>query len=83
MPVQFALAHLTVLGSDPLDQIEMAADAGYDYVGIRTTAVAADERVTSLIADRLFSIRTGLEASTGTPGSTAPDGSRTTPAIEA
>ena len=52
MTVQFSLAHLTVLGSDPLDQIEMAADAGYDYVGIRTTAVAAGERVTSLIADR-------------------------------
>ena len=37
----------------------------------------------SLTADRVFSISAGLEASTVTPGSTAPDVSRTKPAIDA
>src|SRR5918995_6157780 len=37
----------------------------------------------SVTAVRTFSISTGLAASTMTPGSTAPDESRTTPAIEA
>lgn len=52
MTVQFSLAHLTVLGSAPLEQIEMAAEAGYDYVGIRSAAVAAGEQVASLVGDR-------------------------------
>src|SRR5262245_10826990 len=37
----------------------------------------------SVTADRTFSIRTGLEASTVTPGRIAPDASWTTPVIEA
>ena len=37
--------------------------------------------VASLMTDRTFSIRTGLAASTVTPGSTAPDTSLTTPVI--
>jgi sugar phosphate isomerase/epimerase len=48
---QFSLAHLTVLGVSPLDQIDIAAEAGYDFVGLRTTAVAAGERVASLVGD--------------------------------
>src|SRR5688572_18503898 len=39
--------------------------------------------VPSLVAERTFSIRAGLEASTITPGSTAPESSRTTPASDA
>src|SRR5918993_366953 len=37
----------------------------------------------SVSAVRTFSISTGLEASTVTPGRTAPDESRTTPAMDA
>src|SRR5688500_4880979 len=37
--------------------------------------------VSSLTTERTFSIRTGLAASTVTPGSTAPDASLTTPAM--
>jgi sugar phosphate isomerase/epimerase len=48
---QFSLAHLTVLGVSPLDQIDIAAEAGYDFVGLRATAVAAGERVVSLVGD--------------------------------
>jgi sugar phosphate isomerase/epimerase len=48
---QFSLAHLTVLGVSPLDQIDIAAEAGYDFVGLRTTAVADGERVVSLVGD--------------------------------
>ena len=40
MTVKFSLAHLTVLGTTPLDLIQIAADAGYDYASIRMTAVA-------------------------------------------
>ncbi len=39
--------------------------------------------VPSVVTDRTFSIRTALEASTVTPGRTAPDESLTVPAIEA
>ena len=39
--------------------------------------------VPSVVALRTFSMRTGLAASTVTPGSTAPDASRTTPAMVA
>jgi hypothetical protein len=37
----------------------------------------------SVTAERTFSINAGLEASTVTPGNTAPDVSLTTPAIDA
>jgi sugar phosphate isomerase/epimerase len=48
----FSLAHLTVLGSAPLEQIEIAAEAGYDFASLRTTPVAPDERVVALAGDR-------------------------------
>ncbi len=48
---QFSLAHLTVLGVSPLDQIDIATEAGYDFVGLRTTQVAAGEQVASLVGD--------------------------------
>ena len=51
MTVQFSLAHLTVLGTTPLDLIQIAADAGYDYASIRMTPVADGEHVTPLAGD--------------------------------
>lgn len=36
MPRQFSLAYLTTPGVDPLEQIEIASQAGYDYVSLRT-----------------------------------------------
>jgi sugar phosphate isomerase/epimerase len=51
MTLEFSLAHLTVLGATPLEQIELAAGAGYDYVSIRTTPVAPGERVAPLAGD--------------------------------
>jgi sugar phosphate isomerase/epimerase len=49
---QFSLAHLTVLGVSPLDQIDIAGEAGYDFVGLRTTPVAAGEQVATLVGDQ-------------------------------
>ena len=51
MTAQFSLAHLTVLGATPLELIEIAADAGYDYASIRTTSVAPGEQITPLAGD--------------------------------
>ncbi len=51
MTVKFSLAHLTVLGTTPLDLIQIAADAGYDYASIRMTSVAPGEHVTPLAGD--------------------------------
>ena len=48
MTVKFSLAHLTVLGSTPIELIEIAADAGYDYASIRMTAVAPGEQITPM-----------------------------------
>ena len=36
MPRQFSLAYLTIPGIDPVRQIEIAKQAGYDYVSLRT-----------------------------------------------
>ena len=52
MDLRFSLAHLTVLGSAPLEQIETAASAGYDFASLRTTAVAPGEHVVPLAGDR-------------------------------
>jgi sugar phosphate isomerase/epimerase len=51
MTPTFSLAHLTVLGTTPLELIEIAAGAGYDYASIRATPVAPGERVTPLAGD--------------------------------
>ena len=51
MSPEFSLAHLTVLGTTPLELIDIAAGAGYDYASIRTTAVAPGEHVTPLAGD--------------------------------
>jgi sugar phosphate isomerase/epimerase len=51
MGPRFSLAHLTVIGTTPLELIEIAAAAGYDYASIRTTPVAPGEHVTPLAGD--------------------------------
>jgi sugar phosphate isomerase/epimerase len=51
MGPRFSLAHLSVLGTTPLELIDVAAAAGYDYVSIRTTVVAPGERITPLAGD--------------------------------
>lgn len=40
---QFSLAHLTVLGLSPPEMVEVAARAGYSFVGLRLNAVTATE----------------------------------------
>lgn len=52
MGPRFSLAHLTVLGTTPLELIDIAARAGYDYASIRTTVVAPGERISPLAGDR-------------------------------
>jgi sugar phosphate isomerase/epimerase len=51
MRPEFSLAHLTVLGTTPIELIEIAAGAGYDYASIRATPVAPGEQVTPLAGD--------------------------------
>jgi sugar phosphate isomerase/epimerase len=51
MTPEFSLAHLTVLGATPLEQIQVAAAAGYDYASLRTTPVAPGEQVAPLAGD--------------------------------
>ena len=36
MSRQFSLAYLTIPGIDPIHQIQIAREAGYDYVSLRT-----------------------------------------------
>lgn len=36
MQRKFSLAYLTIPGTDPIEQIRIARDAGYDYVSLRT-----------------------------------------------
>ena len=50
-PVEFSLAYLTVFGATPLEQVAIAAEAGYDFVGLRVTPVAPGERVSPLADD--------------------------------
>ena len=59
-------------------------------VSVNVTAYTPARRSTmrywplpSVTAERVFSIRAGLDASTVTPGSTAPEASLTTPVMEA
>ena len=50
-PPEFSLAYLTVFGVTPLEQVDIAAEAGYDFVGLRLTPVAPGERVSPLADD--------------------------------
>jgi sugar phosphate isomerase/epimerase len=49
---QLSLAHLTVLGLSPPDMVEVAAAAGYSFVGLRLNAVTATEPKYALHEDR-------------------------------
>src|SRR5215467_12083890 len=43
MKYEFSLAHLTILSCSPPDLIEVASEAGYDYVSLRPIAVTTNE----------------------------------------
>jgi sugar phosphate isomerase/epimerase len=50
--LEFSLAYLTVIGTPPLRMVEIAAAAGYDYLGMRFNAVADDEVAFPFLTDR-------------------------------
>jgi sugar phosphate isomerase/epimerase len=50
----YALAHLTVLSLTPPQVVDVAARAGYQYVGLRLTRVTADEPHYDLAHDRVL-----------------------------
>ena len=52
MTREFSLAHLTVLALPPAEMIDVAARAGYDYVGLRLNRVTPTEVLYNLIEDR-------------------------------
>src|SRR5438552_18803138 len=43
MKYEFSLAHLTILSCSPPDLIEIASEAGYDYVSLWPIAVSLNE----------------------------------------
>lgn len=49
---EYSLAHLTVLALAPVDMIDVAADAGYQYVGLRLNRVTPTEVLYPLLSDR-------------------------------
>jgi len=51
MPTQFSLAHLTVLDASPPEMVDLAHQAGYDFVGLRLTTVTPTERPWPLMTD--------------------------------
>jgi sugar phosphate isomerase/epimerase len=52
MSHEYSLAHLTVLALAPLEMIDVAADAGYRYVGLRLNRVTPAEVLYPLITDK-------------------------------
>ena len=59
MVPKFSLAHLTLLPCSPPQVVEIAARAGYDYVGLRMIAVGApNEPLHPLATDRSLLVRT-------------------------
>ncbi len=50
-PLEFSLAYLTVIGTPPLRMVEIAADAGYDYVSVRFNRVTTDEAEFPFLSD--------------------------------
>ena len=52
MKHDYSLAHLTVLSLAPPQVVEVAARAGYRYVGLRATRVTPDEVLYDLAHDR-------------------------------
>jgi sugar phosphate isomerase/epimerase len=49
---EYSLAHLTVLRLSPVEVVEVAARAGYQFVGLRLDRVTRDEPFYPLVADR-------------------------------
>ena len=39
MAKKFSLAYLTIPGVNPMDQIRIAKECGYDYVSLRTSPI--------------------------------------------
>jgi sugar phosphate isomerase/epimerase len=58
MPREFSLAHLTLLSFAPPELIEIAARAGYDFVGLRPIAVTPNEPKYPLHQDKELLKRT-------------------------
>jgi sugar phosphate isomerase/epimerase len=52
MKHDYSLAHLTALNSPPPQLVEIAAGAGYRYVGLRLNQVATTDPVYPLVADK-------------------------------
>lgn len=52
MKHEFSLAHLTALDCTPPELISIAANAGYDYVSLRMTAVTEDENKYPLMTSK-------------------------------
>jgi sugar phosphate isomerase/epimerase len=52
MSHEYSLAHLTVLALAPPEMIDVAADAGYRYVGLRLNRVTTAEVLYPLVTDR-------------------------------
>jgi sugar phosphate isomerase/epimerase len=48
---EFSLSYLTVLGTPPEEQVEVAARSGYDYLGVRFNAVAEGEVAFPFLSD--------------------------------
>ena len=53
MKHDYSLAHLTVLSLTPPQVVDVAARAGYRYVGLRMTRVTPDEVLYDLARDRV------------------------------
>jgi len=52
MKHDYSLAHLTVLSLTPAQVVEVAAKAGYRYVGLRITKVTPTEELVDLVDDK-------------------------------
>lgn len=52
MKHDYSLAHLTVLSLTPPEMVDVAARAGYEYVGLRLTRVTPEEPLYDLAHDR-------------------------------
>ncbi len=52
MKHEYSLSHLTALSLDPIQLIDVAASAGYEYVGLRLNRVTLEEPLYRLIEDR-------------------------------
>ncbi|HET7764681.1 MAG TPA: sugar phosphate isomerase/epimerase [Burkholderiales bacterium] len=57
-PCEFSLAHLTALSLSPPRLVEVAARAGYKYVGLRLNRVTPDEPLYALAEDRVLMAET-------------------------